>query len=62
VADGERFVIILHDDGPPKPGDPPTAIRLRQFLKLALRRFNLRCESIVSQASPPPPEAGGAGR
>lgn len=31
---------------PPRPGEPPAPVRIRQLLKLAGRRFRLRCVSL----------------
>ena len=40
---GRRFTIELRE----LPSDVPVEVRLRRALKLFLRAFNLRCESIV---------------
>jgi hypothetical protein len=44
-----RFALVIRSE-PLKPGEPPIEIRLRRFLKLALRAFGLRCESITPAA------------
>ena len=36
----------------PLPDDVPVEVRLRQLLKVALRRFRLRCVSVEEVASP----------
>ncbi len=43
VPTGRRFTIELRE----LPSDVPVEVRLRRALKLFLRAFNLRCESIV---------------
>jgi hypothetical protein len=40
---------------PPRPGEPPPEVRIRSLLKLAGRRFRLRCVSL--NEPPPDPEA-----
>ena len=40
-AKPERFALVLQ--AVPEPGDVPAIIRLRRFLKAALRSYRLRC-------------------
>lgn len=42
---GERYLLVLAPVGP----GPPAAVRLRRFLKLALRGHGLRCIRIELQ-------------
>lgn len=46
----ERYTITV-EPLPARPGEPEPAIRLRQWLKLALRAFKLRCVD-VKQSKP----------
>jgi hypothetical protein len=43
---------------PARPGEPPVSVRVRSLLKLAGRRFRLRC---VSLKEPPPDPRAWAG-
>jgi hypothetical protein len=42
TTDGPDFLVWLQ----PLPGDTPGVIRLRHFLKLALRAYRLKCLSV----------------
>lgn len=42
-SDREAFVVHLTDAG--EPGSAPVIVRLRKFLKAALRSYQLRCVS-----------------
>jgi hypothetical protein len=54
-AANPRYVVTLTSEG----NNPiPTMIRLRKFLKLALRAFGLRCVAVVQEGSEP---TGGQG-
>jgi hypothetical protein len=50
----EQFAVTLQ--ALPAPGGPPAIIRLRRFLKAALRSYGLRCVECREHA---PPEAAG---
>jgi len=49
----ERFIITVEAEG--RDG-PPVIIRLRKFLKCALRSFGIRCVNIRPETPPDPPE------
>ena len=60
----ERFALVVEDAG--DAGDPSVIIRLRLFLKRALRAYGLRCVEArparpAGPASPPPPSPGQKG-
>jgi hypothetical protein len=46
------ITVVADDDG-----SPPVIIRLRSFLKAALRRYGLRCVGVREAAKKPPEEA-----
>lgn len=56
----DRYEIVVRAEGP----GPAAAIRLRRFLKCALRSFGLRCLGIrqipqIPPTPPPPPDGDG---
>jgi hypothetical protein len=48
VPEPERFLVELRAEGP----GPPAAVRLRRWLKAALRQHGLRCVSVRQAAGP----------
>jgi hypothetical protein len=52
MPDRDTYNLVIRPE-PPKPGEPPVEIRLRQVLKLLLRGFGLRCLAVTKE--PPPP-------
>ena len=54
MTDTDRFEIILRAEG----AGPPVAIRLRRWLKAALRGYSLRCVSVRLIEDPVMPIAG----
>jgi hypothetical protein len=44
---------------PARPGEPPADQRLRALLKVALRRYRLRCEELRDAAPPDEPRVVG---
>jgi hypothetical protein len=57
MARPERFLVTL--EAPP--GGAPAAVRLRRFLKAALRSFGLRCVRVAPAGEGPEALTGGAG-
>jgi len=53
----DRFVLVVEAEG--RDG-PPVIIRLRKFLKCALRSFGIRCVSIRPETPPDPPGSKGS--
>ena len=52
-----RYVITLE----PLPDAVPAMVRLRKYLKLALRSFRLKCiEAVEQKPDPKPPQADGS--
>lgn len=49
----ESFKIVVHAEG----DGPPVSVRLKRFLKSALRGWGLRCSSIEAVQTPEPAEA-----
>jgi hypothetical protein len=49
---------LVFEPMPARPGEPPVSVRVRALLKLAGRRFRLRC---VSLKEPPPDPCAWAG-
>jgi len=53
IVSKERYILIVQNEGT---DSPSIAIRLRKFLKCALRSFGIRCVSIRPER-PPDPDA-----
>jgi hypothetical protein len=52
-CDPQRFLVELRAEGP----GPPAVVRLRRWLKTALRQHGLRCVSVREAAGPARPKA-----